>query len=97
MQEDRWLSDVLERVGPGGQFLGEASTRRNVRGGEWLLPQLGVHDTYNAWTAAGAPDIMAEAHAQVEDILARHEPPALGEDVERALEELRTRAKDAST
>ena len=97
VQEDRWLSDVLERVGPGGQFLGEASTRRNVRGGEWLLPQLGVHDSYNAWTAAGAPDIMAEAHAQVEDILARHEPPALGEDVERALEELRTRAKDAST
>ena len=92
VQEDRWLSDVLERVGPGGQFLGEASTRRNVRGGEWLLPQLGVHDSYDAWTAAGAPDIMAEAHAQVEDILARHEPPALGEDVERALEELRFRA-----
>ena len=92
VSEDRWLTDVLERVGPGGQFLGEASTRRNVRGGEWLLPQLGVHDTYNAWTAAGALDIMAEAHAQVEDILARHEPPALGEDVERALEELRTRA-----
>jgi len=97
VQEDRWLSDVLERVGPGGQFLGEASTRRNVRGGEWLLPQLGVHDSYDAWSAAGAPDIMAEAHAQVEDILARHEPPALGEDVERALEELRARAMDAST
>jgi trimethylamine--corrinoid protein Co-methyltransferase len=97
VQEDRWLSDVLERVGPGGQFLGEASTRRNVRGGEWLLPQLGVHDSYSAWTAAGAPDIMEEAHAQVEDILARHEPPALGEDVERALEELRTRAMDAAT
>ena len=55
-----------------------------------------MHDSYSAWTAAGAPDIMAEAHAQVEDTLARHEPPALGEDVERALEELRTRAKDAS-
>lgn len=90
--EDRWLSDVLERVGPGGHFLAEASTRRNVREGEWLLPQLGVHDSYEAWTAAGAPDIMTEAHARVEDILARHEPPALGEDVELALEELRSRA-----
>jgi len=89
---DHWLDDVIERVGPGGQFLSEKSTRRNVRGGEWLLPQLGVHDSYGAWTAAGAPDIMAEALAQVEDILAHHEPPALGEDVERALEELRTRA-----
>jgi trimethylamine--corrinoid protein Co-methyltransferase len=94
--EDRWLSDVLERVGPGGQFLGEASTRRNVHGGEWLLPQLGVHDSYGAWTAAGAPDVMAEAHAQVEDILAHHEPPALDEDVERALEELRSRAVRAA-
>ncbi len=96
VQEDRWLSDVLERVGPGGQFLGETSTRSNVREGEWLLPQLGVHDSYDAWAAAGAPDIMAEARVQVEDILARHEPTALGEDVEGALEELRLRALRAT-
>jgi len=95
--DDLWLGDVLERVGPGGQFIGEASTRRNVRSGEWLLPQLGVHDSYNAWTAAGSPDVIAEARAQVEDILARHEPPAFDEDVERALEELRSRAVRAST
>ncbi|MBE0528477.1 MAG: trimethylamine methyltransferase family protein, partial [Thermoleophilia bacterium] len=96
VQEDRWLSEVLERVGPGGQFLGETSTRSNVREGEWLLPQLGVHDSYDAWAAAGAPDIMAEARVQVEDILARHEPTALGEDVEGALEELRLRALRAT-
>jgi trimethylamine--corrinoid protein Co-methyltransferase len=96
VDDARWLSDVLERVGPAGQFIGEASTRRNVRGGEWLLPQLGVHDSYDAWTAAGSPDVIAESRAQVEDILAHHEPLAFEKDVERALEELRSRAMDAS-
>ena len=92
--EDRWLSDVLERVGPGGQFIGETSTRRNVRS-EWLLPQLGVRDSYDAWTAAGIPDVLTEARAQVEEILDHHEPCALGDDVERGLDELRARAVHA--
>lgn len=96
VDDARWLSDVLERVGPAGQFIGEASTRRNVRSGEWLLPQLGVRDSYDAWTAAGSPDVIAEARAQVEDILAHHEPLAFEKDVERALEELRSGAMDAS-
>jgi len=67
-----------------------------VHGGEWHFPHLGVHDSYEAWSAAGAPDIMAEAKAQVSDILARHEPLPLGEDVEHALEELRSRAARAT-
>jgi trimethylamine--corrinoid protein Co-methyltransferase len=95
VSEDRWLTDVLERVGPGGQFIGETSTRKNARSGEWFLPQFGVHDSYDAWTAAGRPDLVDEARAQVEEILAHHEPLPLGEDVERALDDLRARAAGA--
>ena len=93
ISEERWLTDVLERVGPGGQFIGETSTRTNARSGEWFLPELGVHDAYHAWTAAGQPDVVEEARAKVDDILTHHEPLPLGEDVERALEDLRARAQ----
>jgi len=32
------LDDVIQRVGPGGHFLGEKSTVANMRSGEWMLP-----------------------------------------------------------
>jgi trimethylamine---corrinoid protein Co-methyltransferase len=87
-----WLSEALARVGPGGQFLSEKSTRVNARSGEWYLSQLGWHDSYDAWTAAGRPDVLGEARARVEEVLATHVPLPLGDEVERELARLRLRA-----
>ena len=87
-----WLDDVVERVGPAGNFIAETSTRRNIRAGEWYLPQLGVHDSYDAWTAAGRPTLLDEARQRADELLAAHEPLPLADDVERELEKLRRRA-----
>ena len=87
-----WLDDVLTRVGPGGTFVGESSTRRNMRAGEWLLSRFGNRDPYDAWQAAGAPSTVAEARAKVEEILATHQPTGYDEDTARALGELARRA-----
>ena len=62
--DDLWLDDVLERRGPGGHFVSEKSTRANTRSGEWYLPGLGVHDSYDAWTAAGRPSLLDEARRE---------------------------------
>jgi trimethylamine--corrinoid protein Co-methyltransferase len=91
--DERWLTDVMEKVGPGGTFLGQASTRRNVRDGEWCLPQLGFRDSWEAWGTAGRPDIIAEARQKAEDLLATHAPAPLGDDVERELEMLARQAR----
>jgi trimethylamine--corrinoid protein Co-methyltransferase len=90
--DEGWLTDALERVGPGGQFLSEKSTRVSARSGEWYFSQLGWHDSHDAWTAAGCPDALDEAREKVAAILASHEPPPLGDDIEGALAELRGRA-----
>jgi len=90
--DDRWLTEALERVGPGGQFLSEKSTRVNTRSGEWHFSQLGWHDSCDAWTAAGCPDALDGAREKVDAILAAHRPLPFGEDVEGALAELRGRA-----
>ena len=89
--EDRWLDEVIRRVGPGGNFLGERSTADGIRSGEWYISELGLHSTFESWEAAGRPALVEEAREKVEHILATHEPLPLDEDVERELERMQKR------
>jgi len=91
--EDRWLEDVIHRVGPGGNFLGEPSTVRAIREGELYVSQLGWHDTFEAWEAADRPTVLEEAREEVGQILASHQVLPLDEDVERELEHIQRRAQ----
>ena len=68
--DDLWLGDVLERVEPAGNFLKEPSTRRNARSGEWYISDLDMHESFEAWEAAGRPDVRDHARAKVDEILA---------------------------
>lgn len=92
---DRWLDDAVARVGPGGHFIAERSTRDAVRAGEFYLPALGVHDSLEAWAASGRPSVVAEAAARADELLAAHEPLPLEDNQERELEKLRARAAKA--
>jgi trimethylamine--corrinoid protein Co-methyltransferase len=94
--DEKWLDEVIQRVGPGGNFLGEKSTRDNLRSGEWLIPHLGVHDTLNAWENAGKKDVVEEAREKVEHILSTHKPLPLGEDVDMELNKIIKRAQESS-
>jgi trimethylamine--corrinoid protein Co-methyltransferase len=89
-----WLEEVIGNVGVGGHFLGERSTVRGVHEGEWYISQLGVHDTFESWDAAGRPSLVDEAREKVEQILATHEPLPLDEDVERELDRIEKRARE---
>jgi len=91
--EDKWLDDVIHRVGPGGSFIAEPTTVSGIRGGEWYVGKLGVHDTFEGWTAAGRPTLLEEARDKVKQILATHEPLPFDEDVERELGRIQKRAQ----
>ena len=91
--EDKWLDDVIDRVGPAGNFLAERSTRKGTRTGEWYISKFGVHDTYEKWAADGKPTLFDEARQRVDEILATHEPLPLGEDAERELDKIQERAR----
>ncbi len=90
-----WLEDAISAVRPGGNFLGERSTVRGVREGEWYISQLGVHDTFERWDAAGGPTLIEEARDKVNHILATHEPLPLDADVERELDRIEKRARES--
>lgn len=91
-EEHKWLDDLIEEVGPGGNFLGQRSTRDGVRDGEWYVSTFGVHDTFEAWDTAGRPKLIDEAHEKMETILATHQPLPYDEDVDRELENIQARA-----
>ncbi|MFC2029957.1 trimethylamine methyltransferase family protein [Chloroflexota bacterium] len=90
---DNWLDDVLEEIQPGDHFIDKISTVRAIRGGEWYVSQLGVHDAYDAWEDAGRPTLLEEAREKVKEILATHQPLPLDDEVEREFDRLQKRAE----
>jgi trimethylamine--corrinoid protein Co-methyltransferase len=90
--EGEWLDDVIEQVGPGGNFLGQSSTRDGIRDGEWYIGELGVHDPFETWEAAGRPSLREEVNEKLDHILATHRPLPLDEDVEQELARIQDKA-----
>ena len=90
--DDRLFAEVIEEIGPGGNFLAHDTTRRSFRGSEFFMPRLGWHDSRNAWDAAGRPDLLDQARERVDQLLAEHEVLPLDDDVEAELQRLVKRA-----
>jgi trimethylamine--corrinoid protein Co-methyltransferase len=91
--EEWWLEEVIDRAGPGGEFLSRRSTVAGIRGGRWYVSQLGLHDTYEGWVEAGQPTLLEEAAEKVRQILSSHEPLPLDPEVERELGRIQKRAE----
>ena len=71
--DDELAEDVIDAVGPGGGYLGQAHTRRHVR--DFERSALLAPEPFERWAAAGGEDAVAGAARRVEDLLAAHEPP----------------------
>jgi trimethylamine--corrinoid protein Co-methyltransferase len=64
--------EVIDRVGPGGNFLATPHTRRHLS--EAWFPRLMDHQAHAAWTAAGRQDLRQRAREAVHQVLATHRP-----------------------
>jgi trimethylamine--corrinoid protein Co-methyltransferase len=80
-------TDVIDRVGPGGHFLGQQHTMRFVES-EHFLPVLSDRRTRDMWAAAGAKGMADLAHERVNQILAEHAVEPLAPGVEAELEQI---------
>ena len=88
--------EALDQVGPMGDFLARAATRDAVRGGEWFMPRLGWHGTWDRFEAAGRPDILDEARDRAFAAIDGHQPLPFGDGVPEALDELVAAAEAAT-
>ncbi len=90
VDDDTLASDIIERIGPGGSFLGERHTRRHVQAGE--------HYYGGSFNHSGRSreeyTMLARAHQRVEEILAQpFEYGAPPEVVRRIRDYVRDHAK----
>ena len=81
-------TEVVHRVGPGGNFLAQQHTVDHMRRESWQA-KLFCKDSYDAWMAAGALTMEQKADARVAEILERHQPEKLAPEVVEKLVNIR--------
>ncbi|MGD8624623.1 MAG: trimethylamine methyltransferase family protein [Anaerolineae bacterium] len=89
VSEQTLALDVIDEIGPGGQFLGHAHTLQHLRKDMWL-PLAINHETYDAWAANGAQDYATRARQYGRELANTHQPQPLDPSVAARLDELCT-------
>jgi trimethylamine---corrinoid protein Co-methyltransferase len=76
VSDDTLMLDLIDRIGPGGEFMSTKETARRCRDEIWT-PTLMDRDPWFNWDAAGASTMRERVRARLREILATHEPPPL--------------------
>ena len=87
VDEERLAFDLIERLGPGGQFLAEEHTLRYFRQELWV-PGLTNREGHVLWLEGGSRDIRDRAREKIQDCLDRWEAPAIGAGVREEMARL---------
>lgn len=80
VNEDTTAFDVIEQVGPGGNFVTEEHTIDNMMD-EFFYPNLGVRCNFDIWEEKGRPDMLSRAKDLVREILEAGKEGLLDHDV----------------
>lgn len=82
--EETLLSNLINRIGPGGNFFATEETAHYFRRENWQ-PAIDLRQPYGLWEAAGAPDVPSRAMAVCRNRLDQYVKPGLPQKVERKL------------
>ena len=96
VSDDTLMLDLIDRIGPGGEFMSTKETAKRCRAEIWT-PTLMDRDPWVNWEAASSLTMHDRIQARVREILATHEPPPLpegtAEKIETILEAAEAREK----
>ena len=84
---DTLATEVIDRVGPGGNFMTQKHTIKHLRQSLWNA-SLFCKEGQDSWEALGSPDAQAAADRKVKDILDKHIPQALDPKLEEELKQI---------
>jgi trimethylamine--corrinoid protein Co-methyltransferase len=95
VSDEALMLDLIDRVGPGGEFVSTKETARRCRAEIWN-PTLMDRNAWVNWEAAGSPTMPDRIRTRVREILATHQPPPLPDGaaakIEAVLEAAEARA-----
>jgi len=93
VNDEALAEELIEKVGPGGDFLRQRHTQRHFRKEHWI-PQLTDRMPRSEWERLGSKNILQRAEEKAQEILKTHVPEPLDRDVQGELERfVRERAK----
>jgi trimethylamine--corrinoid protein Co-methyltransferase len=85
--------DIIDKVGPGGNFLMEKHTLHHFKTETWY-PPLFKRTIYENWVSEGRKNLTDRAHDTLLDILDQYEPEPLPQDVQQKLRAIVERAEE---
>jgi trimethylamine--corrinoid protein Co-methyltransferase len=94
IDEESLALDLIDKVGPGGDFLGERHTLKHFKT-ETYMPDLIDSQRREAWEAAGSKTMFARANEKVRDILETYKVDPLPKDVQDGIRAVVDRAQEA--
>jgi trimethylamine--corrinoid protein Co-methyltransferase len=75
---------LIRSVGPGGTFMDQDHTLRNMRTAAYL-PKIATREMGERWEKEGRADIASRGLNEALSILARNNPAVFGEEIDRAI------------
>ncbi len=85
--EETLALDVIEKVGPGGNFVSEKHTKKHFREVEWF-PKLINRQNLSDWELSGSKTMTQRVNERVKEILSTHQVPPLSDGVEKTIEKI---------
>ena len=78
--EEALAAEVINAIGPGGNFLGNMHTMKRART-EFYYPQAATRTAYDGWESNGRPDTWTQAEKVAATLLREHTPKSLPEKI----------------
>jgi trimethylamine--corrinoid protein Co-methyltransferase len=79
--------DVIDKVGPGGNFVAEDHTDKHFKEVEWF-PKLMDRQNLSNWVLSGSKPMRQRVNERVKEILSTHKVEPLSEEVEKTIEKV---------
>jgi trimethylamine--corrinoid protein Co-methyltransferase len=86
IDQDNLALDLIDKVGPGGQFIDSEHTRRHYR--EAWYPGILDRRSFQAWLDGGATSLKERARSKAMQLLETHPVPPLASEVARAIQDV---------
>ncbi len=84
--------DVIDEVGPGGNFLTHEHTYKHFKKEQWF-PVLGQRIPESQWLAAGGKGVLDLAAERVKRILSKEKQSYISQDTSAAIQEIIKKAE----
>jgi trimethylamine--corrinoid protein Co-methyltransferase len=93
ISEDALMLDLIDEIGPGGEYVSAVETARRCRAEVWV-PRFMDRNAWLNWQAAGSLTMHDRIKLRLREILTHHEPPPLPAGVEKEIQAILAAAEE---